>query len=197
MFVSFGRNADVPRLTVDGQAIDRVEQAKLLGLTISSDLTWSAHVQNIISKAGKRIYSLYQMKRAGVTSEDLLHIYTVVIRPVLEYACQVWHTCLPAYLTESLESVQKRAMRCIFPGMDYADVLVQHNVTSLFERREAICDKYFKKLLDSSHKLNYLITKAPTCSYNLRVQRRYCVPRARTNRFKNSFIPAMLRKHNR
>ena len=47
----------VPRLTVDGNDIDNVQHAKLLGVTISSDLTWNKHVENIVAKAGKRVYT--------------------------------------------------------------------------------------------------------------------------------------------
>ena len=50
---------------------------------------------------------LYQLKRAGIDQTDLLKIYLSVIRPVLEYACQVWHTCLPKYLCNKIETVQK------------------------------------------------------------------------------------------
>ena len=56
MLVYFGKSVEIPPLLVDGQSIERVKQAKLLGLNNSSDLTWNGHVHNIISKAGKRLY---------------------------------------------------------------------------------------------------------------------------------------------
>ena len=31
----------------------------------SAFLTWDKHVENIVAKAGKRVYMLYQLKRAG------------------------------------------------------------------------------------------------------------------------------------
>ena len=75
----------VPRLTIDGNEIDKVQHANFLGGTISSDLTWNKHVENIVAKAGKRMYMLCQLKRAGIGQHDLVTIYYVsVIRPVLE-----------------------------------------------------------------------------------------------------------------
>ena len=68
--------------------------AKLLGVTISSDLTWDKHVENIVAKAGKRVFMLYQLKIAGIGQHDLVTICVSVIRPALEYACPVWHTNL-------------------------------------------------------------------------------------------------------
>ena len=44
---------------------------KLLGNTLSNDLTWKRHVDNSVKKAGKIIYILYQIKRTGVNQADL------------------------------------------------------------------------------------------------------------------------------
>ena len=63
----------------------------------------------IVKKAGHRM--LYQLKRGGVTvnQTDPVTVYISVVRPVVEYACPVWHTDLPNYLTENIEMIQKRA----------------------------------------------------------------------------------------
>ena len=45
-------------LIIDGNEIDNVQYAKLLGVNIFSDLTWNTHVENIVAKAGKRVYML-------------------------------------------------------------------------------------------------------------------------------------------
>ncbi len=97
------------------------------------------HVENIVSKASKRLYMLYQVKRAGSDQKDLLKIYLSVIRPVLEYACPVWHPHLPKYLCDTIECIQKRALRCIYPGRLYEDLLGDLHITSLQERRDSIC----------------------------------------------------------
>ena len=41
--------------------------SKLLGATLSNDLTWKKHVDNIVKKASKRVYLMYQLKRAGIS----------------------------------------------------------------------------------------------------------------------------------
>ena len=61
---------------------------------------------------------LYQLKRAGICQHDLVTIYVSVIRPVLEYACPVWHTNLNNHLTESIETVQKRASNVFILAMN-------------------------------------------------------------------------------
>ena len=57
---------------IGGNEIDDVQCAKLLGVTISSDLRWNKHVESIVAKAGKRVYMLYQLKRAGIGQHDLV-----------------------------------------------------------------------------------------------------------------------------
>ena len=63
-------------------------------------------------KASKRLYMLYQLKRAGISQHgDCIYIYISIVRPVLEYACPVWHTNLPIHLSDSIEMIQKRALK--------------------------------------------------------------------------------------
>ena len=90
--------ASIPRIVLDDNDIERVTQAKVLGVTLSSDLSWNAHVDTIVSKVRKRVFTIYQLKRAGIRQCDLIRVYVSVIRPVLEYACPVWHTSIPMYL---------------------------------------------------------------------------------------------------
>ena len=69
----------------------------------------------IVSKAGKRLYVLYQLKRAGIGQKDVLSIYLSVIRPVLEYDCQVWHSSLPKYLCNKIEISSEKSSQVHLP----------------------------------------------------------------------------------
>ena len=75
---------------------------KLLGLTISNNLKWNAHIENVIKKGASRLYLLRQLKSAKGDPAQLLCFYTTCIRPMSEYACQVFHNGLPVYLSEEL-----------------------------------------------------------------------------------------------
>ena len=83
-----------PTIRIDGTDTQRVTEAKILGITITSNLTWDVHVDEITRKAGKRLFLLLQLKRSGIPAEDLLTVYTTVVRPTLEYACPAWSISL-------------------------------------------------------------------------------------------------------
>jgi len=93
--------------------IERVTTFKLLGVTLSSDLSWEAHMNAMCAKVAPQLYYLKQLRRAGLPSGDLLYLYLTVIRPVLEYRCAVWHHGLTVPQSHKLESLQKRALRII------------------------------------------------------------------------------------
>ena len=102
----------------------RGKSAKLLGVTISHDLSWNEHIDNVISKVAKRVHMIYQLKRSGINQQDLITVYLSVVRPLIEYyACPLWHTNLPKYLSDDVEMVQKKIMKSIYPGMSYIDIL--------------------------------------------------------------------------
>ena len=83
----------------------------------SQSLKWNERVANICSKLNKRLYFLKRLKRAGMSTGDLLCIYKSVIRPVAEYACPAWHSSLTVEQSNRIESFQKRALKIIMAAL--------------------------------------------------------------------------------
>ena len=186
-----------PLLEVAGNVIERVCTFKLLGVTLDNKLTWDSHINNVCAKASTRIYFLKQLKRSGMSCEDLLHFYITIIRPVLEYACPAWHTLLTVEQTKRLESIQKRVLYIIYGKVDYYEFCERCGLLSLFERRDLLSRQFFQSIRDESSCLNYLLPRLPPNSrnVNLRNPRLFKIPTVRTNRFKNSFINYALEKY--
>ena len=103
-------------LEIDGNKLPVTDCAKILGVTISSDLKWNNHIVDCIKKANKRLYFIVLLKRARVPLNDIVNFYCTTIRPVLEYCTPVFHHTLPAYLNEDIERIQKRALSIISPA---------------------------------------------------------------------------------
>lgn len=176
-------------VTVDGTQIQATTSSKLLGLIINNTLTWNNHVDSLIKKAARKIYLLVQLKRVRVPVEDLVAYYCACIRSSLDYACPVFHYSLPQYLQSELESVQKRALACIFPRMPYREALGRACLTSIRGHHEDIAKSLFRSISENQNsKLYHLIPEAYSPHYNFRRQRTYNVPAAKTKRFANSFF---------
>ena len=122
-------------LHIENSEVERVSTYKLLGVVISDDLKWNCPIDYIITKAAKRLYALRLLKRAGVQVQDKLKVYRGNVRLILEYALQVWQN-IPVYLSERIESVQKRAFKIIYPDSSYNQALILAKDTTLSSRRE-------------------------------------------------------------
>ena len=72
---------------------------------------------------------------------DMLRVFRSSVRPILEYAAQVWQD-IPNYLSDIIESVQKRALKIIYPNSSYSQALSLAYETSLSNRRELLCHKF-------------------------------------------------------
>ena len=59
------------QVAIEGVEFEIVSSAKVLGVVISSDLKWSAHIDSITTKAAKRLYLLRQLKRAGIAQRKM------------------------------------------------------------------------------------------------------------------------------
>ena len=150
-----------PALTIEGNTIERVDCFKLLGVIISSDLRWGPHVDNICSKVNSKLYTLKQLKRAGLSADDLLRFYITAVRPILEYGCVVWHHGLTQAQSDRLESLQKRALRIIFDNlvidMPYQFALSLSKLTTLSDRRTSLGKSFFNKICQPGACLHNLL----------------------------------------
>jgi hypothetical protein len=135
------------------------------------------------------------LKRSNACIDTLITVYTTIIRPVLEYACQVWHYNIQQYLCEDIEKIQKRALRIILASQKYDEALITTNITSLRDRREKLCEHFFEKNINNEN-LKDLLPETILSGYDLRPICKYHNYVCRTERFKNSFLPQSILKIN-
>ena len=68
------------RLYLGGKLIDTIDETKLLGTIITSDLKWAKNSDMLVKKAYARMRMIQKLKSFGVSREDLVHIYILYIR---------------------------------------------------------------------------------------------------------------------
>ncbi len=56
---------NIPRIRIEDIPIERVSHTKVLHVMLSNNLSWNVYFDSIVSKAGKRLYMLFQLKGQG------------------------------------------------------------------------------------------------------------------------------------
>ena len=132
----------MPRCSIgEDEALEVVEEIRLLGVMVTSDLKWNAHCDYICQKAFARMWMLRRLKPLGATTEDLLQIYITQIRSILEFAVPAWNSGLTKALINQLERVQKCALAIILDKdyITYSNAIKKLQIKTLAERRRELC----------------------------------------------------------
>jgi len=187
---------EINQLIVDGNTVARVSTFKLLGIQVES--TWSGTDDYIYTMAFSRLFFWSSWKWYWIWYSndigDMLHFCTTVIRPVLEYACLVWHTSITNEQCIRLESIQKRAIH-IMNGIteDYTTFCIHNNLPSLCERRCEWSMRFFQQqcAIPSASCLHHLLPDRRDINITAKLRRPnpsvFCSLTVRTERFKHSF----------
>jgi hypothetical protein len=128
---------------------------RILGVIISNDLSWDAHVDYILGKVAKRFYFLIQLLH--VRDSDMITIFCSIVRSVLEYACPVRLPGLTKSQSKKHERVLKRFLKLLSPSVDYETALQKANLDRLDCRRENLTKNTFQELEQEGHILHTLL----------------------------------------
>ncbi len=105
------RTTQIHDYILHGQILERVDQAKYLGVTLTKDLRWNKHIDLITTKANRSLAFL--RRNLQINSPALkTTAYQSIVRPSLEFSPTVWdpHT---KQGTDRIEMVQRRAARYV------------------------------------------------------------------------------------
>jgi hypothetical protein len=75
----------------------RTSDHKHLGITFSEEEKWNKHVENILKSVSKHICVLRKLKYK-LNRKNLENLFLIYIRPIFEYACEVWDNCSVYFL---------------------------------------------------------------------------------------------------
>ena len=125
-----------PNLTLNNAILARVTSYKYLGVLITTNLMWSAHISNICNKTRRLIGILYRKFYKHSSSNTMLRLYSSFIRPHLEYATPAWDPFLKKDI-DLIENVQRFALKVCTKSWDasYTSLLEATHLPSLQTRR--------------------------------------------------------------
>ena len=192
------RNPKLNKYYLHNTVLQTVKNTTYLGIEISNDLSWTPHIDKITKKANK---SLGFIKRNIKTNNSNVKAlpYSSLVRPHLEYSCQIWdpHTDKDV---RKLEAVQRMAARYVsnryHNTRSPSEMVSQLQWDTLQQRRAKIrlttLYKIINDLLENPYE-QYLLPATYTYKHQtLNFQR----PLTATNYLKYSFFPRTIAQWN-
>ena len=136
-------------LKLDNETIETVNETKLLGTTITNNLSWNKNTSILVREGNIRIQFLHKASKFTSNVRDLKQIYNSQIRTKLEQSAVVWHSSLTKKNGSDSERVQQAAIRVILEDKyhNYGDALSSLRLKSLKDRRDELCLKFAKNCL--------------------------------------------------
>ena len=133
--IHFGKNNPQQSYHMNGHQIDTVKQEKDLGVTFDSELKFSVHIRNVVSKANSRV-GILKRTFENMSIDKFKILYKTLVRPILEYCTNVWYPVLIKDMSE-IEKVQKRATKLVsgLENISYQERLIRLNIPTLEYRR--------------------------------------------------------------
>jgi hypothetical protein len=170
----FRKNRVTPEFVkVDDLSVECVDSYKYLGVWIDNEFKFKKHVDAQIKKANKRVYCLRSMKQLKVSPDIMALFYNATIASVIMYACAAFYALLTKQNCNVLHKPLRVSRRLL--GSDKLCTNEQLYNLQLSQLTSNIVN-------DISHPLHDNFVMLPS-------GRRYRMPKIRTNRFKNSFVP--------
>ena len=143
------RNYDcMPEISIQGgENIEVVEQHKILGQIVRSDLKTITNTEAICKKGFKRMWILRRLKSLGCPTAELLIVLREQIVSICEVGVAWWGPMITKHESNMLERVLKTGLHIIFQDkyMNFKNALKLGNLRSLRERRVVQITKFCKK----------------------------------------------------
>ena len=154
---------------------------------------WYSNTDFIVKKAYKRMLMLHKLYKFNLPVQEMLDIYILYIRSILESSAVVWHSSLYPIEIIEIERVQKVALRIILDREydNYAQALELTGLQTLESRREVLCKRFALQCVKNEKTSNMFPMNPSTV--DTRNPEKFIVQAARTDRLADSAIPYMQR----
>ncbi len=156
--------------------MEMVSSFKYLGVIISEDLTWTAHIQTQVKKARQRLCHLRQLRKFRVSPAILKTFYSGAIESVLTQCISVWYGNASNQDCKALQRVVRLAERISGSALP--------SLQDIYLKR---CKSRAAKIIkNTNHPGNCLFILLPS-------GKRYRSMMAKTERLRRSFFPQAIR----
>ena len=165
------------RYILEGEELEHVFLEKDLGILIDNELKFEEHISKQVNKANSML-GIIRRSFENMSPKTFCTLYTIFVRPHLEYAQSVWCPHLRKHIN-LIEGVQRRATKLVH---NYKDLTYEQRLRNLhlpsLEFRRQFCDmvQLYKHLhiYDQSTIPNKFIPRArPNRRHNFELRRNF------------------------
>ena len=135
----------------NGENLEVLEETRLLGRVLLSDLRWAANTRSIYIKAMEKMWLLRRMIKLKLEPKIVRDYYIKEIRVLAEQGVSIWNSGLTKGQVNDLETIQKVALKIIL-GDDirsYDMACSFFKLEPLSERTTELCTNLAVKLFKS------------------------------------------------
>ena len=126
-----------------GEKVEVKREYEYLGtITTTHEGLWNEHVKRAIKKASRRSADLLWVCRSdrGIRPRTATALWKALVRPLLEYASELWSASIPNYLRDAAEKVQTTFLRGTL-GLHFKGPSNGGGVSDVVLRAETGCER--------------------------------------------------------
>jgi hypothetical protein len=195
MICNTRRKLDVmPELTTaGGENIEVVEEMKIVGYIMRSDMKTSSNTKYITKRAYSRMWIVRRLKALGASHEELLDVLQKQVLSVLYLGAPAWFCQTTATERRDLDRILRCGLRIIYGDefTGFTEARKRAKISLVTEQLQKMTEKFARKAVKSPKFCQWFKQKAGpnvnTRSHKLKYEP---VP-ARTKRYSESPIPQL------
>jgi len=184
----------VPELNLSQQGnIEVVDQIKVVGFIMRSDMKTSSNTSYLTSKAYKRMWLLRRLKALGASTQQLLDTMEKQVLSTLWLGAPAWFLQITLQEKTNINRVAKVGLRIIY-GQHYdgfQSALLRANMRRPTDQLASMTVKFAEKCAKNAKFSQWFKLRADPNMSSRTAKSKYLPVPARTTRFENSPIPQL------
>ena len=192
----------MPELYISqGKTQEVVEQMKLVGYQLRTDLKTISNTNYIVKRARKRMWVVRRLKMLGAGEQDLLNVLRAQVLSVLQFATPAWSTMLTVAESARIESVLRTGLHLVY-GDKYGSftwALKEANMCSLEDQRKNMFRTFTQGCIKSNKFKNWFVmndAEDQPGTITRQKKPRFKPVHTRTSAYARSAIPQMVQMAN-
>ena len=182
-----------------GNQLEQVEEMKLVGYKLRSDLRTISNTRYIVKRAWTRMWVVRRLKALGASEQDLLNVLRAQVLSVLHFASPAWSTQITAQENRMIESVLKTGLYLVYGARyeSFSWALNKAKISSLKDQRSKMFLTFTKNCIKNKKFNKWFVKYDDRNSASTRLQKpRFKPVTTRTKAYAQSPIPQMIKVAN-